>query len=63
MMIPKPLYLETGASGVTMGVALLQLCNNTACQKGMVPDNTDLHPTAFASKGLTGAEWRYGNIK
>ena len=59
----KALYLETDASGVGLGAALLQLCNYTACQKGMAPDNTNLHPIAFASKGLTGAEWRYSNTK
>ena len=59
----KPLHLETDASGVSLGVALLQLCDNTACQKGMAPDNTNLHPIAFASKSLTGAEQRYSNIK
>ena len=54
----KLLYLETNASGVSLGAALLQLCNNTMCQKDMVPDNTILHPIAFASKSLTGAEQR-----
>ena len=29
----KPLYLETDASGVDLGAALLQLHNNTACQR------------------------------
>ena len=59
----KPLYLETDASGVGLGAALLQLHDNTACQRGMAPDNTILHLIAFASKSLTGAEWRYSNIK
>ena len=59
----KPLYLVTDASGVGLGAALLQLCDNTACQKGMAPDNTNLCPIAFASKSVTGAEWRYSNIK
>ena len=59
----KPLYLETDASGVGLGAALLQLCQNTACQKGMAPDNMNLHPIVFASKSLTGAEQRYSNIK
>ena len=57
----KPLYLVPDASRVGLGAALLQLCDNTACQKGMAPDNTNLHPIAMASKSLTGAEWRYGN--
>ena len=59
----KPLYLETDASGGGLGDALLQLHDDTTCQKGMVPDNTILHPIAFASKSLTGAEQRYSNIE
>ena len=57
------LYLETDASIVGLGAALLQLCNNTACQRDMAPDNASLWPITFASKSLTGAEWRYSNIK
>ena len=52
----RPLYLETDASRVGLGAALLQLCDNTSCHKDMMPDNTILHPTTFASKSLTGAE-------
>ena len=59
----KPLYLETDACGVGLGVALLQLCKGMSCQKDMAPDNTILHPIAFASKHLTGAEHRYSNIE
>ena len=59
----KPLYLETDASGVGLGAALLQLHNITACQEGMAPDNTNLHPIAFTSKSLTDAEQRYSNIE
>ena len=58
----KPLYLETDASGVGLGAALLQLCDNTACQKGMAPDKANLHPIAFASKSLS-AEWRYSSME
>ena len=59
----KPLYLETDTSGIGLGAALLQLRDNTVCQKGMTPDNTMLLPIAFASKSLIGAKQRYSNIK
>ena len=59
----KLLYLETDASGVGLGAALLQLHDNTTWQKGMVPDNIILCPITFASESLTGAEWRYTNIE
>ena len=59
----KPLYLETDASRVGLGAALLQLHEGTSCHKDVAPDNTILCPTAFASKILTGAEFRYSNIE
>ena len=49
----KLLYLETDAPRVGLGPALLQLHNNTMCQKDMVPDNIILCPIAFANKSLT----------
>ena len=52
----KPLYLETDASEVGLGAALLQLCDNTSCHNDMTPGNTILHPIAFVSKNLIGAE-------
>ena len=52
----KPLYPETDASGVSRGVALLQLRDNTNCPKDTAPDNTILCPIAFVSKSLTSAE-------
>ena len=59
----KCLYLETDASGVSLGASLLQTWEGTTCQKNTVPDNTILHPIAFASKCLTGTECRYRNIE
>ena len=53
-----PLYLETDTSGVGFGAALLQTWEDTKCQKYTVPDNIILHPIAFASQSLTGAEHR-----
>ena len=59
----KLLYLETDASIVGLGAALLQMCKGTTCQKDTVPGNTILHPITFANKGLTGAGHRYSNIE
>ena len=59
----KPLYFKTDASGIGLGAALLQLRDNMNCPKDTVPDNTILHPIAFSSKSLTGAEQRYSNIE
>ena len=59
----KPLYLKTDASRVGLGAALLQTQEGTTCQKDMVPDNTILHPIAFASISLTDTEHRYSNIE
>ena len=48
---------------LALGAALLQLRDDTSYQTHMVPDNTILCSIAFASKGLTGAECRFSNIK
>ena len=57
------LYLETDATGVSLGAALLQLRDNTTCQTHIAPNNTILCPITFASKSLVGAEHRYSNIE
>ena len=59
----KLLYLETDASGISQGSALLQLRDNRNWPKDTAPDNTILQTIAFASKSLTGAERGYSNIK
>ena len=59
----KLLYLETDASGIGLGPALLQLGITPDAKKDTAPDNINLCPIAFASKSLTGAEQRYSNIE
>ena len=59
----KPLYLKTDASRVGLGSALLQTQEGTTCQKDMMPDNTIMHPIAFASKSLMDAEHGCSNIE
>ena len=59
----KPLYLETDASGLGLGAALLQTWEGAAYQKDTVPYNTILCPIPFTSKSLTGTEHRYSNIE
>ena len=48
------LYLETDASGVAIGMALLQSDEN---------DRNSLYPIAYGSKTLTDAETRYAKIE
>ena len=50
----KPLYIETDASGVGLGAALLQTRSNTGCQRDEVPENSILGPIAFSSKASLG---------
>ena len=59
----KPLYIETDASGVGLGAALLQTRSNTNCHRDEVPHNTILMPIACASKSFTETEKRYSNIE
>ena len=58
-----PLYLETDASRIGLGTALLQTRDGMTCPKDTAPDNIILRPIALASKSLTSAERRYSNIK
>ena len=48
------LYLEMDASGVAIGMALLQSERN---------DRNSLYPIAYSNKTLTDAETRYANIE
>ena len=47
----RPLYIETDASGVGLGAALLQ-SSKTSCHRDIVPDNSIDRPTVFSSKSL-----------
>ena len=59
----KLLYIETDASGVGLGAALVQTRSNTSCPRDEVLDISILRPIAFSSKSLTRAEKRYSNIE
>ena len=58
-----PLYLETDASEIRLGAALLQTRSSTSCPKDKAPDNSILKPIMFAGKSLPSAERRCSNIK
>ena len=59
----KAQYIETDASGVGLGAALLQTRSNANCHRDEALDNSILGPTAFSSKSLTEAEKRYSNTE
>ena len=59
----QPLYLETDASGVGLGAALLQTRSGTSCPQDKASDNSTLRPITFASKSLSSAERRYSKIE
>ena len=50
------LYIDTDASGIWLGAALLQTWDGTKCPRGIAPDNSILRLIAFASKSLTSTE-------
>ena len=57
--VRKLLYLETDASEVGLGTALLQVRDNLKCGYDEVPDNTLLWPISFASKSLSSGHDRW----
>ena len=59
----KPLNIETDASGVKLGAALLQTRSGTSCPRDEAPNNSILRPIASTSKSLSSAEERYSNIE
>ena len=52
----RSLYLETDASGVSLGARLLQVRDGMNCEHDKLPDNANLCPFAFASKCLSSAK-------
>ena len=46
----KPLYLETDASRIGLGTALLQTGDSMTCPKDTAPGNTILRPIMFQVK-------------
>ena len=48
----RPLFLETGVSGVGLGAGLLQIRNVINCPQDEKVHNSTLRPIAFAGKSL-----------
>ena len=48
----RPLYMETYASGASLGAGLLQVRDDMTCGCDKVPDNATLFPFTFTSKSL-----------
>ena len=59
----KPQYMETDASAVGLGTALLQTRSSTGCPRDEEPDNSILRHTTLAGKSLSSVEKRYNNIE
>ena len=52
----KPLYIETDASQVGWGAALLQTRSGPSCPRDEILDNSILRPIAFRRKSLSSIE-------
>ena len=61
--VSRPPYLETDASGVSLGAKLPQVRDGMNCRFHKLLDNATLCLIAFASKSLSSLEWYYTNIK
>ena len=61
--VRKPLYLETDASGVSMGIVLVKVRDNLNCRCDKVPDNVMIWPLAFVNKSLFSVVQQYRNIE
>ena len=59
----SPIYLDTDASGVSLGVRLLLVIEGMNGWHDEVPDNATLHPFPFTSKSLLSAKLYYSNIE
>ena len=57
--VKKPSDLETDASRVGLGTALLQVRDNLCCGYDAAPDNAMLWPITFAGRNLSSTEQQY----
>ena len=55
--VAKPLYIESNASGISLGTKLLQIRDGMNCGCDEILDNAILHPVAFAIGSLSSAMW------
>ena len=59
----EPLYLGTGAPGMSLGARLLKVRDGMNWGQDEVLNNTALYSTAFISMCLSSIEWWYSNIE
>ena len=60
---PRPLYLETSASGMVLEAGLLQVLDCMNCRHHKIPDYATLYPNVFTSKSLCSDKSCYNNIE
>ena len=61
--VSNSLFLETDASGGSLGASMLQIRDGMNCRWDEISDNKAFFPIAFSSKSLSSTEWWYSNVE